>query len=49
MTMIRLPATTTGNGLVRSAGGWKDLMDAEALKRHMYTDRLISTRPEPRL
>jgi predicted DNA-binding antitoxin AbrB/MazE fold protein len=49
ITIIRLPATTTGSGLERSAGGWKGLLDAEELKRNIYADRLISTRPEPRL
>jgi len=32
-----------------SAGGWKGLMDAEELKRNIYADRLLSTRPEPKL
>ena len=32
-----------------SAGGWKGLLDAEELKRNIYANRLISTRPEPRL
>jgi hypothetical protein len=32
-----------------SAGGWKGLIDAEELKRNIYADRLISTRPEPKL
>lgn len=32
-----------------SAGGWKGLVDAEELKRNMYADRLISTRPEPKV
>ena len=31
------------------AGGWKDLIDAEELKRNIYADRLISTRPEVKL
>jgi predicted DNA-binding antitoxin AbrB/MazE fold protein len=30
--------------LVASAGGWKGLVDAEALKRHIYADRLVATR-----
>jgi len=29
-----------------SAGGWKDLIDAEELKKNIYADRLISTRSE---
>jgi predicted DNA-binding antitoxin AbrB/MazE fold protein len=43
----------TGKGMIEalraSAGGWKGLIDAEELKRNIYTDRLISTRPEPKL
>ncbi len=27
-----------------SAGGWKGLVDADALKRHIYADRLVATR-----
>lgn len=32
-----------------SAGGWKGLIDAEELQRNLYADRLINTRPEPKL
>ncbi len=32
-----------------TAGGWKGLIDAEELKRNIYADRLITTRPEPKL
>jgi len=35
--------------LKRTAGGWKDLIDCEELKRNIYSDRLIATRPEIRL
>jgi predicted DNA-binding antitoxin AbrB/MazE fold protein len=49
ITIIRLPAGQAGGGLERSAGGWKGLIDAEELKRNIYADRMISTRPEPRL
>ena len=42
-----------GRGMIEalraSAGGWKGLVDAEELKRNIYADRLISTRPEPKL
>lgn len=47
ITIIRLPVNKGGGGLERSAGGWKGLIDAEELKRNIYADRLISTRPEP--
>lgn len=33
----------------RAAGGWKGSIDAEKLIRDIYADRLIQTRPEPRL
>ncbi|MCK4475447.1 MAG: antitoxin family protein [Methanophagales archaeon] len=29
-----------------TAGGWRGLIDAEELKRNIYADRLISTRPK---
>lgn len=32
-----------------AAGGWKGKVDAEALIRNIYADRLIQTRPVPRL
>jgi predicted DNA-binding antitoxin AbrB/MazE fold protein len=42
-----------GKGMIEalraSAGGWKGLIDAEELKRNIYANRLISTRPEPKL
>ena len=42
-----------GRGMIEalraSAGGWKDLIDAEELKRNIYADRLIRTRIEPKL
>jgi hypothetical protein len=36
-------------GFKRSAGSWKGLIDGEELKRNVYEDRLISTRPEVNL
>jgi predicted DNA-binding antitoxin AbrB/MazE fold protein len=42
-----------GKGMVEalraSAGAWEGLVDAEELKKNIYADRLLSTRPEPRL
>jgi predicted DNA-binding antitoxin AbrB/MazE fold protein len=32
-----------------SAGAWKGTHDPEELKRNIYADRLINTRPEPKL
>ncbi|HHT9137902.1 MAG TPA: antitoxin family protein [Candidatus Wunengus sp. YC60] len=37
------------DALKATAGGWKDLLDAEELKRNIYADRLISTRPDVKL
>lgn len=34
----------TPDPLAGTAGGWKGLVDAEALKRHIYADRLVTTR-----
>lgn len=33
----------------RAAGGWEGIIDANELIRNIYADRLISTRPEPKL
>ena len=35
--------------LKKTAGGWKDLIDCDELKKNIYNDRLISTRQEVRL
>lgn len=35
--------------LKATAGAWKGTIDAEKLKRDIYSDRLIQTRPEPKL
>lgn len=33
----------------RAAGGWKGTIDAAKLIRNIYRDRLVATRPAPRL
>jgi len=38
-----------GDWLERTAGGWRDLIDAERLKRQIYESRLVTARVEPRL
>jgi hypothetical protein len=47
------PRDTKTEGMLEAlratAGGWKGLVDADALKRHIYADRLIATRPIPKL
>lgn len=37
------------DALESTAGGWKGLVDCEKLKRDIYADRLIQTRPVPRI
>lgn len=49
VTVVAVPARRSGDGLRRSFGRWKGTIDAEALIRNIYADRLISTRPEPKL
>ena len=43
------PRESLVEALRATAGAWKGLVDAEDLKRRIYEDRLLSTRPEPRL
>lgn len=40
---------TAKDVLAATAGGWKYSIDCEELKRRIYEDRLLSTRPEVRL
>ena len=49
VTILQAPGSKSADGLRRSAGGWKGLVDAEKLIEHIYADRLISTRPVPQL
>ena len=49
VTILETPMSKTADGLRRSAGGWKGLIDAEQLIENIYADRLISTRSLPRL
>jgi len=49
VTVMAVPTGCRGEGLRRSFGGWKGTIDAEKLIRDIYEDRLISTRPEPKL
>jgi len=48
VTILETPEVKS-DGLKRSAGAWKGLVDAEKLIENIYADRLISTRPVPRL
>jgi len=51
ITIADVPAelSKTLEALRKSFGGWRDLIDAEELKKSIYEDRLINTRPAPKL
>jgi predicted DNA-binding antitoxin AbrB/MazE fold protein len=49
VTILDVPAAGDVDAFRRSAGGWKGTLDAEELIKNIYADRLITTRPEPRL
>jgi predicted DNA-binding antitoxin AbrB/MazE fold protein len=49
LTIIDVPSERNFEAFRRSAGGWKGTIDAEALIKDIYAERLISTRPEPRV
>lgn len=47
--MVTILAPTDRQAFQRSAGQWKGTLDAEALIRNIYADRLVPTRPVPNL
>ncbi len=50
LTIVRVPEISEeGDAFSESRGGWKGLIDCEELKRNIYADRLIHTRPEVKL
>ena len=50
LTIVRLPEIgEERDAFSESRGGWKGLVDCEELKRNIYADRLIHTRPEVKL
>jgi len=51
ITISEVPSeiSKTLDALRKSFGGWKGLVDAEELKRNIYSDRLINTRAVPKL
>ena len=50
-TITAKPADGSGmrEALAATAGAWKGLINAEELKRNIYEDRLLNTRPTPEL
>ncbi len=48
VTVIGVSEGPDDEAFLRSAGSWKGLVDAEALIRSIYADRLIDTREEPK-
>lgn len=49
VTIVRVSTEGAEDAFERAAGGWKGLIDAEELIANIYRDRLVSTRPIPRL
>jgi len=49
VTIMEFPSDIKVNAFERSAGSWKGTIDAEKLIENIYTDRLLSTREEPKL
>ena len=41
--------SASGDPLHETAGGWRDLIDAEALKEAIYRGRLVITRPSAKM
>lgn len=49
VTILEVPSHEDQEAFCRAAGKWQGHVDTETLLRNIYADRLISTRPEPRL
>lgn len=49
VTIAKEPTAQDLEAFRRAAGSWRGKVDAEELIRNIYADRLISTRPEPKL
>jgi hypothetical protein len=49
VTVVRAPSGVDAAAFGRAAGGWKGTLDAEALIRDIYRERLIASRTVPRL
>jgi hypothetical protein len=49
LVSISKPEAKDIDALRRAAGAWKGMIDADALIANIYADRLIATRPSPRV
>ena len=49
VTILEFPGRKNRDVSCRAAGAWKGTILAEDLIRNIYADRLLSTRPGPRL
>jgi hypothetical protein len=49
VTILDVPSREDKEAFRRAAGGWKGTVDADTLIKNIYADRLLSTRPAPRL
>ena len=49
ITISTESADLAGDPIRDTAGGWRDLIDADALKRNICADRLVRTRRRVRL
>jgi predicted DNA-binding antitoxin AbrB/MazE fold protein len=49
VTIFRAPSAGKAASFHRAAGGWKGTLNAAALIRGIYRDRLVPSRPPPRL
>jgi len=49
LVSISEPEAKDIDALRRAAGAWKGMIDADALIANIYADRLIATRPSPRV
>jgi predicted DNA-binding antitoxin AbrB/MazE fold protein len=49
VTILDIPSPADREAFRRSAGSWKDTVDAETLIKNIYESRQLSTRPVPKL
>jgi predicted DNA-binding antitoxin AbrB/MazE fold protein len=49
MLTIDTGPTSAGDPVHDTAGGWRGLLDADALKEAIYRDRLLVTRPPAKM